>query len=102
MACTPLAGQVFDPNGQPLVGATLLIKGTRKVYLTDVAGRFRLTEPVYEGQTLTVQAAGFIIQEVPIVDCTLPRLVLTRAPDARMKRSGKRAGQVTRMGRSTL
>ena len=102
MACAPLGGLVFDPNGKPLVGATLLIKGTRKVYVTNETGQFRLTDPVYEGQVLTVQAAGFTKQEVPLTDCSLPRLVLDRAPEAHIQRNGKRAGQVIRLGRSRL
>ncbi len=34
LACAPLVGQVFDPNGKPLKGATLLIKGSHEVYVT--------------------------------------------------------------------
>lgn len=102
LACGPLIGQVFDPNGQPLVGATLLVKGTHDVYVTDAEGKFLLAAPVYEGQVLAVQAAGFVLREASLDDCILPRLVLERKPDARIKRTGKRAGQVTRLNnRST-
>ena len=66
LACAPLGGQVFDPNGQPLLGATLLIKGTHQVYVTDSEGKFLLTEPVYQGQVLTVQAAGYTAREVSL------------------------------------
>ena len=97
LACAPLDGQVFDPNGQPLLGATLLIKGTHQVYVTDSEGKFLLTEPVYQGQVLTVQAAGYIARDVSLDDCTLPRLVLEQAVGAHIKRSGKRAGQVIRL-----
>lgn len=102
LACAPLSGQVFDPNGRPLAGATLLVKGTHQVYVTDADGQFLLGDPVYQGQVLTIQAAGYGIRDVSLTDCTLPRLVLTRAVGAHIKRSGKRAGQVTRIGsRST-
>lgn len=97
LACAPIVGQIFDPNGQPLAGATLLVKGTHEAYVTDSQGRFQLTNPVYEGQVLTVEAAGYQLQDVPLTDCALPRLVLTRAADARIKRTGKRAGQVVRL-----
>ena len=97
LACAPLSGQVFDPNGQPLLGATLLIKGTHQVYVTDSEGKFLLTEPVYQGQVLTVQAAGYIARDVSLDDCTLPRLVLEQAVGAHIKRSGKRVGQVIRL-----
>ena len=102
MACAPLGGQVFEPNGQPLAGATLLIKGTSQVYVANSDGQFQLSETVYQGQTLTVQAAGYVTQDILLNNCVLPRLVLERAAGARIKRSGKRAGQVTRLGnRST-
>ncbi|GAB3852996.1 hypothetical protein GCM10028822_21310 [Hymenobacter terrigena] len=102
LACAPLAGVIYEPNGRPLVGATLLIKGTHDVYVTDSEGKFRLTDPVYQGQTLVVGAAGYTPQEIPLTDCTLPRLVLEQAKGARIKRSGKRAGQVVRLNnRST-
>ena len=102
LACAPLNGQVFEPNGKPLAGATLLIKGTSQVYVANSDGLFQLSETVYQGQTLTVQAAGYVTQEIPLNNCILPRLVLERAAGARIKRSGKRAGQVTRLGnRST-
>ena len=102
LACAPLDGQVFDPNGQPLPGATLLIKGTHQVYVTDSEGKFQLTEPVYQGQVLTIEAAGYVPRDISLADCTLPRLVLEQATGAHIRRSGKRAGQVTRLNhRST-
>jgi hypothetical protein len=97
LACVPLVGKVYDPNGNPLVGATLLVKGTHDIYVTDSEGKFLLANTVYEGQQLTVGAAGYIPQDVPLTDCTLPRLVLEKDPTAHIKRSGKRVGQVTRL-----
>ena len=102
LACAPLSGQVFDPNGEPLVGATLLVKNTQQVYVTDAKGQFVLTEPVYQNQVLSIEAAGYITRDVTLADCNLPRLVLEQVEGVRIKRSGKRAGQVTRLGdRST-
>jgi hypothetical protein len=102
LACAPLMGTVYDPNGKPLVGATLLIKGTHDIYVTDSEGRFQLTDPVYEGQILDVQAAGYSVIEVPLDDCTLPRLVLAPMPTAKFKQHGKKEGQVIRLNhRST-
>lgn len=101
MACAPIIGKVFDPEGQPLVGATLLVKGTHQVYVTDSEGKFTFSDPVYEGQVLAIGAAGYTTRDVLLADCNLPRLVLARAPTAHIKRSGKRAGQVTRFHRRT-
>lgn len=102
MACAPLGGQVFDPNGKPLVGATLLVKGTQQVYVTNTEGKFQFTAPIYQDQILEVQAAGFKFQQVPLTECTLPRLVLEQVPQAQIRKKGKRAGQVIRMGGSVL
>jgi hypothetical protein len=102
LACAPLMGIVYDPNGKPLTGATLLIKGTHDIYVTDSEGRFQLTDPVYEGQILDVQAAGYGLIEVPLDDCTLPRLVLAPLPTAKFRQYGKKEGQVIRLNhRST-
>lgn len=102
LACIPLLGQVFDANGRPLVGATLLVKGTQEVYVTDSDGRFQLTNAIYDGQTISIGAAGYTTQDIALTDCNLPRLVLQQAPGARFKRSGKRAGQVTRIGNRSV
>ena len=103
LACAPLTGTVYDPNGKPLIGATLLIKGTHETYVTDSEGRFQLTDPVYEGQILDVQAAGYGLIEVPLDDCTLPRLVLAPLPGAKFRQHGKKEGQVIRLNhRSTV
>ena len=97
LACAPIVGKVFEANGQPLVGATLLVKGTHQVYVTDAEGKFQFTDPVYEGQILTIGAAGYTTREIPLADCSLPRLVLDKAASAHIKRTGKRAGQVVRL-----
>ncbi|MCI1188762.1 carboxypeptidase-like regulatory domain-containing protein [Hymenobacter sp. DH14] len=97
LACAPLTGQVFEANGRPLLGATLLVKGTHQVYVTDAEGKFRITDVVYQGQELTIGAAGYVTQDVALEDCTLPRLVLAKDPTAHIRRNGKRAGQLIRL-----
>ena len=98
LSCAPLVGQVTDAEGQPLIGAMLLVKGTSNVYITDNEGRFQLTAPVYQKQVLTVESAGYTTRLVTLTDCKIPSLVLERDPSAKIKRTGKRAGQVTRYG----
>lgn len=97
LACAPLTGQVFEANGRPLLGATLLVKGTHQVYVTDAEGKFRVTDVVYQGQQLTIGAAGYVTQDVALEDCSLPRLVLAKNPTAHIRRNGKRAGQLIRL-----
>lgn len=97
LACALLTGQVFEANGRPLLGATLLVKGTHQVYVTDSEGKFLITDVVYQGQQLTIGAAGYITQDVALEDCTLPRLVLAKEPTAHIRRNGRRAGQLIRL-----
>ena len=97
LACVPLRGQVFEANGNPLLGATLLVKGTHQVYVTDSEGKFAISDVMYQGQEITVGAAGYITQDVALEDCTLPRLVLAKDPSAHIRRSGKRTGQLIRL-----
>lgn len=97
LACAPLTGQVFEANGRPLLGATLLVKGTHQVYVTDAEGKFLITDVVYQGQQLTIGAAGYVTQDVALADCALPRLVLAKDPTAHIRRNGRRAGQLIRL-----
>lgn len=97
LACAPLVGQVFEANGRPLLGATLLVKGTHQVYVTDSEGKFRITDVVYQGQQLTIGAAGYTPQDFALADCALPRLVLAKDPTAHIRRNGKRTGQLIRL-----
>lgn len=97
MACVPLVGQVFEANGRPLLGATLLVKGTHQVYVTDSEGKFQITDVLYQDQELTIGAAGYVTQDVILEDCSLPRLVLAKDPSAHIRRNGRRAGQLIRL-----
>ena len=97
LACVPLQGQVFEANGQPLLGATLLVKGTHQVYVTDSEGRFQIPDALYQDQQLTIGAAGYVSQDVSLADCSLPRLVLAKDPSAHIRRNGRRAGQLIRL-----
>jgi hypothetical protein len=102
LACAPLDGQVLDVNSRPLVGATILVKGTPQAYATDADGRFHLPDPVYADQVLAVEAAGYTAQELHLTDCSLPTIMLNTAPGARIRQSGKRAGQVIRLRSARL
>ena len=38
-----ITGQVIDPNGEPIIGATVMEKGTTNGIVTDLDGNFSLT-----------------------------------------------------------
>lgn len=60
-----VSGRVTDPNNQPLVGATVAVRGTNIATQTDANGSFTLTVP--EGRnTLTVTSVGYEAREMDI------------------------------------
>ena len=64
---TPSAiiGMVLDEQGQPLPGATVLVKGTTIGTTTDMEGRYSLTLPT-TAQALVFSFIGMRVEEVPI------------------------------------
>ena len=58
-------GQVTDPNGEPLIGATVQPVGGGNGAATDVNGEFSLNVP-YGVKTLKVSYVGYKTQELPI------------------------------------
>ena len=60
-----LTGTVTNEAGEPLVGATVLAKGSQQGTLTDERGSFRITVPD-DVTTLIVSYIGYITQEVEI------------------------------------
>jgi TonB-linked SusC/RagA family outer membrane protein len=53
-----------DESGQPVIGATIQIKGTSQGTVTDVDGRFNLSAPA--NGTLVISYVGMQTQEVPV------------------------------------
>ncbi|MGV8962986.1 MAG: SusC/RagA family TonB-linked outer membrane protein [Candidatus Saccharimonadaceae bacterium] len=62
---TRITGSVVDEMGEPVIGASIQIKGTGMGTITDVAGSFALNAPA-ESNLLVVSYVGMISQEVPI------------------------------------
>lgn len=63
-AQTQVRGTVVDEEGVPVVGATILIKGTSQGTVTDGSGNFTLSAPA--SGTLVVSYVGYVTQEVPV------------------------------------
>lgn len=55
-------GTVTDSSGEPLIGATVLEKGTKKGTVTDIDGRFSITTA--NGATLHFSYVGYDAQEL--------------------------------------
>ncbi|MDY9917567.1 TonB-linked outer membrane protein, SusC/RagA family [Porphyromonadaceae bacterium NLAE-zl-C104] len=71
-AQTQVRGIVVDETGEPVIGATIQIKGTSQGTVTDADGNFNLSASV--GGTLVVSYVGMQTQEVPV--SANPRIVL--------------------------
>lgn len=63
-AQTQVRGTVSDESGEPVIGATIHIKGTSRGTVTDVDGNFSLLAPT--GGTLVISYVGYVTQEVPV------------------------------------
>ena len=65
LAQTRVTGSVKNENGEPLIGASILVKGTTIGATTNLEGDFSITAP--SGATvLVVSYVGMITQEVPV------------------------------------
>ena len=60
----PVTGIVTGPDGNPLAGANILIKGTTKGVATDNDGRFSIEADA--NQVLVISSVGFIAQEITV------------------------------------
>lgn len=69
-----IQGTVADRQGEPVVGASILVKGTTKGVSTDLYGRFTLEAS--PGNTLQVSCIGYVTQNVPVTSKTSYAIVL--------------------------
>jgi iron complex outermembrane recepter protein len=65
-------GLVNDSDGLPVVGATVVIKGTPTFVVTDVDGKFSLNASKQLPFTIEVKSVGFQTQEVEIFELGEP------------------------------
>ena len=75
-----VTGTVLDENGEPLMGAGVVIKGTSNGTLTGVDGDFSLDVP--QGATLTVSFIGYLDGE--IVPGTRTHVEIQLEPDTKL------------------
>ncbi|WP_298649713.1 TonB-dependent receptor plug domain-containing protein [uncultured Proteiniphilum sp.] len=64
IAQTQVRGTVVDESGDPVIGATIQIKGTSQGTVSDADGNFNLPAPA--GGTLVISYVGYQTQEVPV------------------------------------
>jgi len=59
-----ITGTVVDENGEPLIGVSVIVKGTTIGVMTDVDGNFSLDVPA--NATIEVSSIGFVTQAFPV------------------------------------
>ena len=64
-----VSGTLRSPSGDPLVGATVTVKGTNTTTTTDANGRFTINAP--QGSTLVVSSVGFQGREISVAGTEL-------------------------------
>ena len=58
-------GKVLDPKGEPVIGASVLVKGSQKGAITNMNGEFTIEAPM--GSTLEVSYIGFETRTIKVV-----------------------------------
>ena len=71
-----ISGTVFEDNGEPCIGATVMIQGSKQGTKTDMDGKFTLSVPA--GKKLVISYVGMITQTVKPKD----GMTVTLATDA--------------------
>ncbi len=59
-----IRGTVTDPNGEPLIGATIMVKGTQNGTATDLDGNYAISAK--PGDILVVSYVGYLPSEVKV------------------------------------
>lgn len=76
MAQRSISGTVTDDGGEPLIGASILVKGTSSGTVTDIDGTYKLNVP--DGASmLVISYTGFETQELEIGASSVVDIVLS-------------------------
>lgn len=67
-------GLVTDFSGEPLIGVSILVKGTSNGTVTDLDGKFSLSAEM--GNMLQISYVGYISQEVKVESDKLLRIIM--------------------------
>ncbi|MBK5720730.1 TonB-dependent receptor [Dysgonomonas sp. Marseille-P4677] len=85
-------GKIVDDTGEPIIGASVVVKGTTKGTVTDIDGDFDLEAT--PGETLLISYVGFEKQEIKIGNQT--------TFDIKLKEDSKILDEVVVIGYGTL
>ena len=65
-AQTAVSGRITDKNGESVIGATILVKGTTTGTSSDAEGRYQIVIPAAAEKTLQVSYLGYKPQEIAV------------------------------------
>jgi len=72
-----ISGSVKDDGGNPIVGATVLVKGTTRATGTDANGEFSIT--ANNGDVIVIRNLGYLTQEITVSNAQ--NINISLAPD---------------------
>lgn len=61
---TRISGTVTDDQGEPLIGASVMVKGTSRGTATDLDGNYEINAKI--GETLVFSYVGYVASEVKV------------------------------------
>ncbi len=95
--CGAFTGRIMALD-KPLAGASIFVKGTSVILITNEEGFFALPASVVSFPTLSVSAAGYGPQEYTYTSCAPVTLEMQLLPGTRIKQHGKRKGFIMKTG----
>ena len=54
-----VTGTVLDETGEPIIGATVTVKGTKTTTITDIDGNYKLSVP--KGAKVVISYIGYLL-----------------------------------------
>ena len=101
LSCRSFSGHIKSTTGTPLVGATVLVKGTYVARTTNDEGYFTFDLPAAPtvAPRLQVSSAGFAPQEYLITSCTPLEIELQMLEGTRIKKRGRHKGFIKEVGK---
>lgn len=95
--CGAFNGRVMSSEN-PLAGASVFVKGTSIILITNEEGFFTLPASITHYPTLEVSAAGYAPQELTYSSCAPVTLEMQLLPGTRIKQRGKKKGFIMKTG----
>lgn len=95
-----IQGQVLNEEGQPLPGATILIKGTKHVFSTNADGFYAFPSTL-PAQRVQVSLLGYTEAELSVRLGSTNAVTLQLLPGTRIKHGGRNNGKLLAVGKPT-